>query len=235
MNAATYTALALLLLGRLGAETVPAYSVTVHTLQNGAQELTLVNHGTSMISAFHAAPAASCAVRMEVVHGDLLQNGPTIGVNPGASYTFTVPKLPEGCNVGVDAVLFVDGTSAGNEQAVAALYAQRHGVKEELTVVRPMVLRAAAGQSDETALRNYLVDRFNAVRDDSVKSLAEKRGHTTVLHALQRRMGFAASANEGQVAAPTAEVPDFETRARGALGYIDSWQNKLSTSSTPDK
>jgi hypothetical protein len=223
------TLIAIALLHQADAQARPPYVVAERILPNNQMGITLTNVSETSIVAFHA--SSECAsFKWDMDQDSLLQNAPLLKIGPGLSHSFQFPTPPDGCGVKVDAVLFADGSSGGDETAVDNIYAHRDGLQDELKRMRPQLVSAATGALREDGFRVYLSERRMAIRNDTSETLAKKRGRLAALSQLDRQLSTGAiveTPNRGQT---SSDAPDFVTRCLSSTKFVDDWQAKLEAS-----
>jgi hypothetical protein len=208
------------------------YSMATHELVNGRIEVRLINTGSSAIDVLHTSykcPQYSVSFDKD----PLLHNEASHLILPGATYIVKVAGITKDCNLKESAVLYADGSSDGDPAAIAAIYAQRAGVLQELLEVYKTIVSAAAGGLDEGALTKYISDRETAI-DSLQLTRGGHVGHLAVLETLNQNLSLGPPPlHVGPTTAPQA-IPDIVTRAQSEVTALDVWHLRLNAVTKPN-
>jgi hypothetical protein len=149
----------------------------------------ITNHGSSSIVAFHATfhcPAGGGFKRIDIeyVHDSLFRYGHDANIPPGGSVEITAAD-PSQCPGGVDAVIFSDGHSEGDQQRVSALYAQRRGRYKALGEAIRMLDAVASNTESTQAIIDTLDRLSHSIANDITINSYERSGITDFYSSLK--------------------------------------------------
>jgi hypothetical protein len=206
-------------------------SLTTHSRPDGLSEGILTNLGTSSIIAFHVKAPCPPDNQMQVTHDNLLHNEMITSIAPGGTYALSMPVLPQGCTAKVDAVLYVNGSTAGEPEAIEGMFSARKAAEAELVVLRPTISKAAAGQLVEQDLAENLAGREDVIDKTFQGRPYERQGHRAAILEIEKELKSARSGNKkGNTSSNSSQLPDFSTRATLTLAFLDNWSSRLQSS-----
>jgi hypothetical protein len=159
----------------------------LHTLEGW--KIRVENRYSSPIVAMHLSincPTTSEHARFgyqyQIDH--LFNYGSDKPVAPGAFFPISIPSAAADCDGGLDAVVFADGHSNGDPEAVQDIYLRRRGVSEGISFSLPLVEQVSHQGSKPVDVAKTLRDKAKTESLDASKSTAERLGERYALNSI---------------------------------------------------
>jgi hypothetical protein len=151
-----------------------------------AWEVRVENRYSSPIVAMHLSincPSTPKHARFGFQHqfDHLFNYGADKPLAPGAFYAMSIPSAAADCDGGLDAVVFADGHSNGDPEAVQDIYRRRRGISEALAFALPLLEKVSRQESNPANVAKTLRDKDKTESLDASKSSAERLGERYVL------------------------------------------------------
>jgi hypothetical protein len=156
----------------------------LHTL--GGWKLRIENRYSAPIVAMYISykcPATAEHARYGYAfrYDHLLHYGGDPPIAPGRFLGNTLPTTAGDCDGGVEAVVFADGHSDGDPEAVQDIYRRRVGVSEGIAFSLPLIEQVSLAGAKPADIAKTLRDKSKTDSLDTSKSSAEKEGERYVL------------------------------------------------------
>jgi hypothetical protein len=157
---------------------------TSHTLEGW--KIRVDNQYTASIVAIHVylrCPTTAEHARFgyQFQYDHLFNYGSDKPIAPGGFVELPLPKAPTDCAGGLDAVVFADGHTNGDPEAVQDIYRRRRGIAEALSFALPLVGQVALTKLEPGEAAKALRDKSKTESLDSSKSGSERLGERYVL------------------------------------------------------
>jgi hypothetical protein len=113
-------------------------------------------------------------------HDSLAHYGSDTDIPPGSSFELTAND-PSSCSGKVDAVVFSDGHSEGDPQAIQEIYMRRRGVYEALSEITAHVDRVANQEETPQNVTDFLTSRDKSNGTNQSIDIRERNGMSMAL------------------------------------------------------
>jgi hypothetical protein len=148
----------------------------IDLIQNSAEVSIVAMHAYFNCDGQGERPKAAIHIDLDV----LVHYGHDKPIPPGGSYSAHLPAWVSDCPGGVDSIIYADGKSEGDPQAVAQLYEQRRGAKSAIAYALPLLGNTAIGDREPIEAINQLKAHSREVAMDQTLSVDQRRAQVFV-------------------------------------------------------